>query len=206
MKKSKSSARWLQDHENDEFVLRARREGYRSRASYKLLEIDDKFQLLTKGAVVVDLGAAPGGWAQVAMSRAGPSATVIGLDLLEIEPLPGVEFIQGDFTETGPLDELMDKLKGKPVNLVISDMAPNLSGMNDIDQPRAMYLTELAVDFAENVLQPGGALVMKCFEGAGIAEIRDKIHKHFKQLSNFKPRASRGRSREIYLIAQKFKG
>lgn len=206
MKKSKSSAKWLADHENDEFVLRARREGYRSRASFKLLEIDDKYRLLTKGAVIVDLGAAPGGWAQVAIERAGARATVIGLDLLEIEPLPGVEFIQGDFTESEPLDELLNKLEGKPVNLVISDMAPNLSGMKDIDQPGAMYLCELAVDFAQRVLQPGGSLVIKGFEGAGISDVRDAIRKHFKQLSNFKPRASRGRSREIYLVGQKFKG
>ncbi|MFT7218513.1 MAG: 23S rRNA (uridine2552-2'-O)-methyltransferase [Candidatus Azotimanducaceae bacterium] len=206
MKKSKSSARWLQDHESDEFVLKARREGYRSRASYKLLEIDDKFRLLTKGSVVVDLGAAPGGWAQVAVARAGSASTIIGVDLLEIEPMGGAEFIQGDFTESGPLELLMDKLAQKQVSLVISDMAPNLSGMTDIDQPRATYLVELALDFAGNVLEPGGALVMKCFEGEGLAEIRQVILNKFKQLNNFKPKASRGRSREIYLVAQKFKG
>lgn len=206
MKKSKSSARWLQDHESDEFVLKARREGYRSRASYKLLEIDDKFRLLTKGSVVVDLGAAPGGWAQVAVARAGNGSTIIGVDLLEIEPMDGAEFIQGDFTESGPLELLMDKLAQKQVSLVISDMAPNLSGMTDIDQPRATYLVELALDFAGNVLEPGGALVMKCFEGEGLAEIRQVILNKFKQLNNFKPKASRGRSREIYLVAQKFKG
>jgi len=206
MKKSKSSARWLQDHESDEFVLKARREGYRSRASYKLLEIDDKYRLLTKGSVVVDLGAAPGGWAQVAVARAGTGSTIIGVDLLAVEPMDGAEFIQGDFTEAGPLEILMDKLAQKPVSLVISDMAPNLSGMTDIDQPRATYLVELALDFAGNVLEPGGALVMKCFEGEGLDEIRHVIRSKFKQLSNFKPKASRGRSREIYLVAQKFKG
>lgn len=206
MKKSKSSARWLQDHESDEFVLKARREGYRSRASYKLLEIDDKYRLLTKGSVVVDLGAAPGGWAQVAVARAGSGSTIIGVDLLAIEPMDGAAFIQGDFTESGPLEILMDKLAQKPVSLVISDMAPNLSGMTDIDQPRATYLVELALDFAGNVLEPGGALVMKCFEGEGLDEIRQVIRSKFKQLSNFKPKASRGRSREIYLVAQKFKG
>jgi len=206
MKRSKSSARWIEEHENDEFVLKARREGYRSRACYKLIEIDDKYRLLRPGMTVVDLGAAPGGWTQVALKKVGAKGCVIGLDLLEIEPLPGASLIQGDFTADEALNELMAVLDGRAVDLVISDMAPNLSGMKDIDQPRAMYLVELAVDFARQVLRPGGAFVAKCFEGSGIGEVRQEISKEFKQLTNFKPKASRGKSREIYLLGRDFRG
>jgi 23S rRNA (uridine2552-2'-O)-methyltransferase len=205
-KKSKSSAQWLNDHEKDEYVLRARREGYRSRASYKLLEIDEKFGLLRPGAVVVDLGAAPGGWAQIAVKRCGSKGFVVGLDLLDLEPMEGAMLIKGDFTEEKVLDELMAVLQDRPVDLVISDMAPNLSGMNDIDQPRAIYLIENALEFACSTLRPGGALLMKCFEGSGIDEIREIIRNNFKQLNNFKPKASRGKSREIYVLGRQFKG
>jgi len=205
-KKSKSSAQWLNDHEKDEYVLRARREGYRSRASYKLLEIDEKFGLLRPGAVVVDLGAAPGGWTQIAVNKSGPKGFVVGLDLLNIEPLDGAMFIEGDFTEEKVLAELMAVLQDRPVDLVISDMAPNLSGMREIDQPLAMYLTELALEFACSTLRPGGALVMKCFEGSGIVNIREGIRNNFNQLNNFKPKASRGKSREMYVLGRKFKG
>lgn len=205
-KKSKSSAQWLSDHEKDEYVLRARREGYRSRASYKLLEIDEKFDLIRPGTVVVDLGAAPGGWTQIAVKRSGPKGFVVGLDLLDIEPLEGAVLIKGDFTEEKALAELTTVLQDRPVDLVISDMAPNLSGMKEIDQPQAIYLTELALDFACSTLKPGGALLMKCFEGSGIDELRGAISKNFKQLSNFKPKASRGKSREIYVLGRQFKG
>jgi 23S rRNA (uridine2552-2'-O)-methyltransferase len=205
-KKSKSSDRWLNDHEKDEYVLRARREGYRSRASYKLLEIDEKFGLLRSGAVVVDLGAAPGGWTQIAVNKCGPKGFVIGLDLLDIEPLEGVLLIKGDFTDDKVLAQLMAVLQDRPVDLVISDMAPNLSGMKEIDQPLAIYLTELALEFACSHLRPGGSLVMKCFEGSGVDEIREGIRKNFKQLNNFKPKASRGKSPEIYVLGRKFKG
>jgi len=205
-KKSKSSTQGLNDHEKDEYVLRARREGYRSRASYKLLEIDEKFGLFRPGSVVVDLGAAPGGWTQIAVNKGGPKGFVVGLDLLDIEPLEGAMLIKGDFTEEKVLDELMALLQDRPVDLVISDMAPNLSGMREIDQPQAIYLTELALEFACSTLRPGGALVMKCFEGSGIDNIREVIRSNFKQLNNFKPKASRGKSREIYVLGRKFKG
>jgi 23S rRNA (uridine2552-2'-O)-methyltransferase len=205
-KKSKSSIQWLNDHEKDEYVLRARREGYRSRASYKLLEIDEKFDLFRPGSVVVDLGAAPGGWTQIAVNKSGPKGFVVGLDLLNIEPLDGAMFIEGDFTEEKVLAELMAVLQDRPVDLVISDMAPNLSGMREIDQPLAMYLTELALEFACSTLRPGGALVMKCFEGSGIVNIREGIRNNFNQLNNFKPKASRGKSREMYVLGRKFKG
>ena len=201
MKKSKSSAAWLREHEEDEFVKRARKEGYRSRASYKLLEIDDKFQLLRPGLSVVDLGAAPGGWSQVAMRRMSGRGTVVALDLLAMEAIDGVNFIQGDFTEDEPLERLVAALGDRPADLVISDMAPNLSGVKDIDQPRAAYLVELAIDLADQVLGPGGAFVAKCFEGEGIDEIRRALRDRFERCHNFKPKASRGRSREIYLVA-----
>ena len=205
-KKSKSSAQWLNNQEKDEYVLRARREGYRSRASYKLLEIDQKFGLFRNGIVVVDLGAAPGGWAQVAINKSGPKGFVVGLDLLDIEPLEGVLLIKGDFTEDKVLAELISVLQDRPVDLVISDMAPNLSGMKEIDQPLAIYLTELALEFACSTLRPGGALVMKCFEGSGVDGLRERIRNNFKQLNNFKPKSSRGKSREVYVLGRKFKG
>lgn len=206
MKKSKSSARWLNDHENDEYVQRARREGYRSRAVYKLLEIQEKYQILKPGSTVVDLGAAPGGWMQVAAKSVGQKGFVVGLDLLEIEPLADCTFIQGDFTEDSVLEQLMNTLDGRSVDLVISDMAPNLSGMKDIDQPRATYLVELAIHFAAEVLRPGGVFLAKCFEGEGIDDLRSEIRNNFKQLNNVKPKASRGKSREIYLLGRGFKG
>ena len=205
-KKSKSSAQWLRDHENDEYVIRARREGYRSRASYKLLEIDEKFGLLSPGAVVVDLGAAPGGWTQIAVSKCGPKGFVVGVDLLDIEPLEGAILIKGDFTEDKVLAELLVVLQDRPVDLVISDMAPNLSGMKEIDQPLAIYLIELALEFACSHLRPSGALMMKCFEGPGVDGVREGIRNNFKQLNNFKPKSSRGKSREIYVLGRKFKG
>ena len=205
-KKSKSSAQWLNDHEKDEYVLRARREGYRSRASYKLLEIDEKFGLLRPGTVVVDLGAAPGGWTQVALKKCGPKGFVVGLDLLDMEPLEGAVLIKGDFTEESALVELTTALQDRPVDLVISDMAPNLSGMKEIDQPQAIYLTELVLDFTCSTLKPGGALLMKCFEGSGVDDLRGEIRNNFRQLSNFKPKASRGKSRETYVLGRQFKG
>jgi 23S rRNA (uridine2552-2'-O)-methyltransferase len=205
-KKSKSSAQWLSDHESDEYVLRARREGYRSRASYKLLEIDEKFGLLRPEAVIVDLGAAPGGWTQIAVNNCGPEGFVVGLDLLDIETLEGAVFIKGDFTEDKVLGALMGVLQDRPVDLVISDMAPNLSGMKEIDQPLAIYLAELAFAFACSNLRQGGALVMKCFEGSGVDELRSVLRSNFKQVRNLKPKASRVKSREVYMLGRKFKG
>jgi 23S rRNA (uridine2552-2'-O)-methyltransferase len=152
-RRSKSSHQWLQRHHNDEYVQRARREGYRSRAAYKLLEIQEKDRLLKPGQVVVDLGAAPGGWSQIAANLVGRKGSVIAMDLLEMDPIPGVAFLQGDFREETVLAQLMDRLEERPVDLVISDMAPNTSGMVAVDQPRSMYLCELALDFARQVLQ-----------------------------------------------------
>ena len=205
MKRSKSSVHWIEDHENDEYVQRARREGYRSRACYKLIEIDNRYQLLKPGMTVVDLGAAPGGWTQVAVRRVGTGGRVVGIDILDMEHLPGAELIKGDFTSDEALAELMQCLDGAAVDLVISDMAPNLSGMKEIDQPRAMYLVELAMEFAKMTLNPGGGLLAKCFEGEGINQARQEISCIFKQLSNVKPKASRPKSREVYMLARGFR-
>ena len=205
MKRTKSSNRWLEDHENDAYVQRARREGYRSRACYKLLEIDEKYQILHEGMTVVDLGAAPGGWSQVAVGKTGVGGRVVSIDILDMEPLRGVEFIQGDFTTDSVLEQLLSCLSGATVDLVISDMAPNLSGMKAIDQPRAIYLVELAIEFASMTLRSGGGLLVKCFEGEGINEVRQQFSSNFRQLSSLKPKASRPKSREIYLLGRDFK-
>ncbi len=202
VKKSRSSGRWLAEHESDQFVRAARRAGYRSRASYKLLEVQRKFDLLQPGQVVVDLGAAPGSWSQVAAGIVGASGRVIALDVLEMLPIPGVVCLQGDFTEAKTLEELLGVLDGVQVDLVISDMAPNLSGVKDIDQPRMAYLVELALDFARDALRPGGALLVKCFEGEGIDQLRQKFHQSFQAVRNFKPDASRSRSREVYVLGR----
>ena len=202
MKKSKPKARWLAEHQHDEYVRRAKLEGYRSRASYKLLEIDDKYHVIQPAARIVDLGAAPGGWSQVAIRRAGAQGQVLALDLLSMEQLDGVQFIQGDFTTAATQDRLFECLKGKPVDLVISDMSPNLSGMKDIDQPQAMHLAELALDLAGQLLRAGGALLLKCFEGEGIDAMRAEMRQHFEHLNTIKPRASRNKSREIYMLGR----
>jgi 23S rRNA (uridine2552-2'-O)-methyltransferase len=203
--KSKSSRRWLDRHFRDEFVKRAQREGYRARAAYKLLEIQEKDHLLKRGMRVVDLGAAPGGWAQVAQEIVGDSGQVVGLDLLPIEPLPGVTFIQGDFRDNGSLEQLYAVLDGAPVDLVLSDMAPNVSGMPAVDQPRAIYLCELALEFCRETLKPGGSLVVKAFQGAGFEDYLRELRCAFKRVASRKPKASRSKSREVYLVAQGFK-
>ena len=204
MKKSKSSHQWLKEHEDDEFVKRARAEGYRSRAAYKLLEIIEKYGILKSGQCVVDLGAAPGGWSQVARKAVGDRGRVMALDILPMEEIKDVTFIEGDFTETAPFEALLAVIAEMPVDLVISDMAPNLSGMKQVDQPAAAYFVELAIDLSEKVLKPGGSLVCKCFEGQGISGIRDAFRGRFKKVSNFKPKASRSRSPEIFVIGQGF--
>jgi 23S rRNA (uridine2552-2'-O)-methyltransferase len=206
MKKSKTSNQWVRHHEDDEYVKRARAEGYRSRASYKLLEIDARFNMLKPGVTVVDLGAAPGGWCQVIRNKVGPQGRVIGIDLLPMAPIPDVTFIQGDFTADEPFAELLGLLEGQPVDLVFSDMAPNLSGVKNIDQPRSAHLVELAIDFADRVLKQGGGLVCKCFEGDGIEEIRQQYRARYGAVVNFKPKASRDKSRELYLVGQKYIG
>jgi 23S rRNA (uridine2552-2'-O)-methyltransferase len=201
MAKTKSSRRWMQRHVNDEFVQRAQREGYRSRAAYKLLELQEKDKLIKPGQVVVDLGAAPGGWSQVAGELVGRKGQVFAMDLLPMEPLPNVDFLQGDFREQAVLDELLRRLDGRPVDLVISDMAPNVSGNAAVDIPRAMYLCELALDFSRQVLKPGGWLVMKVFQGEGFDELFRDTKTSFKRVLTRKPKSSRPKSREVYLVA-----
>ncbi|OOZ35811.1 23S rRNA (uridine(2552)-2'-O)-methyltransferase RlmE [Solemya velesiana gill symbiont] len=202
MKRSKSSRRWLDRHVSDEFVKRAQKDGCRSRAVYKLLEIQEKDRVLKPGQVVVDLGAAPGGWSQVAEKIVGDRGRVVALDILPMDSIAGVDFIQGDFREEGPLQELRDLLDGLAVvDLVISDMAPNVSGMNAVDQPRAMYLCELALEFAREVLKPGGGMVVKVFQGEGFDEYIREMRSSFRKVVTRKPKASRPRSREVYLVA-----
>ena len=191
----------MQRHINDEYVQRAQREGYRSRAAYKLLELQEKDHLIKPGQVVVDLGAAPGGWSQVAGNLVGRNGKVFAMDLLAMDPLPNVDFLQGDFREQAVLDELLRRLDGRPVDLVISDMAPNISGAAAVDLPRAMYLCELALEFARQVLKPGGGLVMKVFQGEGFDDLFRDARSSFKRVLTRKPKASRPKSREVYLVA-----
>ena len=191
----------MQRHVNDEYVKRSQKEGYRSRAAYKLLELQEKDHFIKPGQVVVDLGAAPGGWLQVAQSLVGRNGAVIGLDLLEIDPLAGVELIQGDFSEPGVLERLNRILDGRPVDLVLSDMAPNISGIAAVDQPRAMYLCELALDFCRHSLTEGGGFVTKVFQGEGFDEFYREVKSSFRRVVTRKPKASRPKSREVYVVA-----
>ena len=200
--RSKTSGRWLQEHFDDEYVKKAQKEGYRARAVYKLLEIDEKDRLLKPGMTVVDLGAAPGSWSEVAAQRVGDKGRVIALDILPMDSLPGVTFIQGDFREEGPYDALLEALEGAQVDLVMSDMAPNISGMKAVDQPRAMYLAELALELARKVLKPGGDLLLKVFTGEGLDAFKQELRQDFDKLIVRKPKASRPRSAEIYLLAR----
>jgi 23S rRNA (uridine2552-2'-O)-methyltransferase len=191
----------MQRHVNDAYVQRSKREGYRSRAAYKLLELQQKDRMLKPGQVVVDLGAAPGGWLQVAEQIVGPDGQVIGIDLLPIEPLAGVELIQDDFREETALQALEKALGGRGVDLVLSDMAPNVSGVAAVDQPRAMYLCELALDFCDRRLLPGGGFVCKVFQGEGFDGWLRDAKRRFKRAAVRKPKASRPDSREVYLVA-----
>ncbi len=202
MKRSKTSKAWMRSHVTDPFVRQARRQGYRSRAAYKLAEIDARDRLLTPGAVVVDLGAAPGGWSQVAAQRVGPGGRVLAVDLLEMAPIPGVEFLQGDFTAPAVLAALEARLGGTPVDLVICDMAPNLSGIASVDQARSRHLAELALDFAVTHLRPGGGFLVKLFQGEGFDDFVRTVRRHFARVATRKPEASRSRSREVYLLAK----
>lgn len=205
MARKGSSRRWLQEHHEDPWVARARKEGWRSRAVYKLAELDRRDQLLRPGSCVVDLGAAPGGWTQYAVERVGPKGRVFALDRLEMPPVAGAEFLQGDFTEQEPLDELLARLDGHPVDLVLSDMAPNISGVKAVDQPAAMYLAELALDFAGRVLAPGGSLLVKAFQGEGFDAFLRELRQQFGTVRTRKPEASRGRSPEVYLLARNYR-
>lgn len=201
MKPSKTSKQWMREHVNDPFVQMAQKDGYRSRAAYKLLEINEKDRLFKPGMVVVDLGATPGGWCQVAAREVGRGGKVIGLDLLSLDPLAGVDFIQGDFREATVLKQLQDMLAGRQVDLVISDMAPNMSGVATADLARALYLAELAMEFAVEQLQPEGHFLVKVFQGAGFQEYLKSMRGHFAKVVTRKPKASRDRSSELYLLA-----
>jgi 23S rRNA (uridine2552-2'-O)-methyltransferase len=205
MSRSKSSRRWLDRHFSDDYVKQAQERGYRSRAAFKLLEIQEKQRLVKPGQVVVDLGAAPGGWSQVARELVGPEGLVIALDILAMEPLPGVTVIEGDFREDEALQRLKDVLGKREVDLVLSDMAPNISGVAAVDQPRAMYLCELALEFASEALRPGGDFLVKVFQGAGSDAFLQEIRRRFSQVSVKKPAASRAKSREVYVLARNLK-
>lgn len=206
MAKSKSSRRWLREHINDPYVKRTQQDGYRSRASYKLLELQERDRLLKPGMTVLDIGAAPGGWSQVVAELVGDRGRVIASDILPMDPIAGVEFIQGDFTEDSVLNAILDALGESKADLVISDMAPNMSGMVDIDQPKSMYLVELAVDLAQQTLVKGGALATKVFQGEGFEAFYRDLRQHFTTVVSRKPKASRPRSRELYVVAKGFKG
>ena len=204
MARSKSSTEWLKEHFNDEYVKLSQKEGYRSRAIYKLKEIQEKDRIIKHGMTVVDLGAAPGGWCQYAVELVGKKGRVIGSDILRIDPIPFVEFIQGDFTDESILEELLELIGKDKADVVISDMAPNLSGNDAIDQPTSIYLCELALDMAQRILAPNGAMIVKLFQGAGSDEYIKEVKKSFRQVKIRKPKASRARSREVYVVAQQF--
>ncbi|MCW4153579.1 23S rRNA (uridine(2552)-2'-O)-methyltransferase RlmE [Halomonas sp. 18H] len=197
---------WQKEHFDDPYVQQSWQDGYRSRASYKLLAIHDKDKLLRPGMTIIDLGAAPGGWSQVAADKVGDKGRVIASDILEMDALAGVDFVQGDFTEESVLDEILTRLEKRPVDLVMSDMAPNMSGMAAIDQPQAMYLVELALDLARQTLSPGGSFLAKVFQGEGFDGYLKELRGDFKRVVTRKPEASRARSREVYLLAEGFRG
>ena len=199
--RSKSSARWLQEHFSDPYVKRAQAEGWRSRAVFKLEELIERDRLLKPGMVVVDLGAAPGGWSQMVRGRLGEKGRVIALDILPMQGIAGVDFIVGDFRAAEVVKTLEDHLDGAAVDLVLSDMAPNLSGMNSVDQPRAMHLAELAEDFARNRLRKGGAFLTKLFQGEGFDAYVRRLRRGYERVSMRKPKASRARSAEVYALA-----
>jgi 23S rRNA (uridine2552-2'-O)-methyltransferase len=203
--RTKSSSRWLREHFDDEYVQRAQREGWRSRAVYKLEELDQKYRLIKPGMTIVDLGAAPGGWSQYAAKVVGRNGQIFALDILPMEPLSDVRFLQGDFREEAVLERFRAELAGsdgvRPIDLVMSDMAPNISGVGAVDQPRAMYLVELAVEFARAHLRPGGTFICKVFQGEGFDSLVRQLRQEFARVVVRKPKASRPRSSEVYLVA-----
>ena len=203
-KRSKSSGRWLDEHEKDEFVKKARLEGWRSRAVYKLSEVQDREKLIKPGMTVIDLGSAPGSWSQYASHILKGRGRIIALDILDMDAIADVEFIQGDFTDNEVLEQLLACLGSDKVDLVLSDMAPNISGMSAVDQPRAMYLAELALDLVDKVLSPGGAMYVKLFQGEGFDEFLRNVRSRFASVRVRKPGASRPRSREVYLLARNY--
>ena len=204
-KKKSSSNAWLKEHRDDLYVQKAQREGYRSRACYKLLELQAKDKLVRPGMTVVDLGSAPGGWSQVAAELVGHKGRVIASDILHMDNLAGVEFIQGDFTEDAVFEQIVTAIGESSVDLVVSDMAPNMSGMSEVDQPRSMYLVELALDMARKVLPPGGGFVTKIFQGEGFDDLLRDARGSFGRVLTRKPQASRPRSKEVYLVAKDFR-
>lgn len=204
--RSRSSKRWLQEHFDDQYVKRSQEDGWRSRASYKLLEINEKDKLFRPGMRVVDLGAAPGGWTQVAAEIIGDSGRIVASDILPMDPIAGATFVQGDFTEDSVLEKILEAIGSDEVDLVISDMAPNMSGAQSIDQPKAMYLVELALDLSRQVLRKNGVFLAKVFQGEGFEEYLKDLRSSFTKVITRKPDASRARSREVYLLAKGFKG
>lgn len=202
IKRNKKNKAWMMEHVTDTYVQRAKAEGWRSRAAFKLMEIDDQDRLLKPGMTVVDLGSAPGSWSQVASRRIAPGGRLIALDLLPMDDLHGVEFIQGDFREETVLHELEKRLEGRQVDLVLSDMAPNMSGIELTDQARVMYLAELTLEFCERKMKPGGDMLVKVFQGSGFMELRSAVLRLFQTVQVRKPAASRGRSAENFLLAR----
>ncbi|AEP28540.1 23S rRNA (uridine(2552)-2'-O)-methyltransferase RlmE [Brumicola nitratireducens] len=206
MARTKTSKKWLDEHVNDPYVKKAQIDGYRSRASYKLIEINEKDKLIRPGSVVMDLGSAPGGWSQVVSPWVGDSGRVIASDILPMDGIVGVTFIQGDFTEEAVYKQILSELNGEKVDVVVSDMAPNLSGVNTTDQYSSIYLVELALDMARNVLKPGGSFCAKVFQGVGYEEYAKDVRSSFDKVLVRKPAASRPRSREVYIVGKGFKG
>lgn len=206
MARTKTSKAWMREHVNDHFVQRAKAEGWRSRAVFKLKEIDERDHLIRPGMLVVDLGATPGGWSQWASRRVGPKGRVVALDLLPLEPIPGVEFLQGDFREEAVLAAFEKLVGGAPVDLVLSDMAPNISGIAVTDQARAVLLGELALEFARGHLKPGGDLLVKVFQGSGLDALRNDMKQWFASVAVRKPQSSRDRSPELFLLARGYQG
>jgi 23S rRNA (uridine2552-2'-O)-methyltransferase len=206
MARNKTSRAWMHEHVTDPYVRQARQAGCRSRAAFKLRELARQDRLIQPGMVVVDLGSAPGGWSQVATELAGPKGRVLAVDILDMAPVPGVEFVQGDFREASALQALEEKLAGKPVDLVLSDMSPNISGIGMVDQARAAHLAELALEFALKWLKPEGNLLVKAFQGEEYLGLREQLRQHFRQVLTRKPQASRSRSPEMYLLARGLQG
>ena len=204
MARSKSSKKWLKEHFSDAYVKKAQQLGYRSRAAFKLLEIQKRDRLIKPNMTIVDLGASPGGWSQVVVELLKNRGKVFALDLLPMKPIAGVEFIQGDFTDAETLKKFLDKLKDQKIDLIMSDMAPNISGVKIVDQARVMYLAESAFKFAQKVLRPGGNFLVKVFQGADFEEYMKLLRKHFSKVASRKPKSSRPRSRELYLLARIF--
>ncbi len=206
MSRSKSSASWLKEHFDDKYVKQSQDDGFRSRASYKLKEIQEKDKLIKPGMKVVDLGAAPGGWSQVAAELVGNHGRLVASDILPMDPLPGVDFIQGDFTEEAVLEKILEAIGSDKVDLVISDMAPNMSGSLTVDQPKAIYLAELALDLSRQVLKKNGSFLTKTFQGEGYQEYHKDMKTSFQKVITRKPDSSRARSREVFLLARNFLG